>query len=274
MTTKNDKNRAVALVRVSTSGQEENGFGLDAQKRAVTEYAENNGIELVELFEEVGSGYRPLEERDVLGDLQNFILEPKNKINLVIVPSLDRIAREVGAQETFLNKLERNNIKIVSVKEPDLDDSSPERVMWRQMMAMYAQYERKLIAARMRAGRIERAKKGLRAAGSAPYGFKMISDQQGNRHMVKVPEEVEIVKIVFQMRDEGYTFDQIAEYLNVNGFKPRTHTPVNPKKFTRPVVYSIYNNPIYKGVVQYKVKDPKTKEIEVIESYNEDYRII
>ena len=48
--------RAVGYVRVSTAGQAERGMGLAAQRERVREYAERQGLELIEIAQEAASG--------------------------------------------------------------------------------------------------------------------------------------------------------------------------------------------------------------------------
>ncbi|MCA0921427.1 recombinase family protein [Pseudooceanicola nanhaiensis] len=47
---------AVGYVRVSTEGQQQNGISLDAQRKAIEEFAEKAGFSLIEIYEDAASG--------------------------------------------------------------------------------------------------------------------------------------------------------------------------------------------------------------------------
>ena len=66
-------------------------------------------------------------------------------------------------------------------------------------------------------GCLESAKKGLHVGGPAPYGYSVSKDKT----FVINEKEAEIVRIIFQKVDEGYTYRQIAKYLNDHGYRRR-----------------------------------------------------
>ena len=56
-----------------------------------------------------------------------------------------------------------------------------------------------------------------------PYGYMFTSEGGGRRLMVE-PESARIVKLIFDMREQGHSMVKIAEYLNNNGIlAPRNH---------------------------------------------------
>lgn len=88
---------AVAYYRVSTQQQGRSGLGLDAQQKAVTQFAEREAIELVHQFTEVetGKGADALVKRPVL----DAALSAAKKLGRncpVIVAKLDRLSRDVA----------------------------------------------------------------------------------------------------------------------------------------------------------------------------------
>ena len=52
--------KAIGYIRVSTSRQAENGYGLDAQREQIEQFCAGNGLELVALISDVMSGRRPI----------------------------------------------------------------------------------------------------------------------------------------------------------------------------------------------------------------------
>lgn len=82
------------------------------------------------------------------------------------------------------------------VMEDDPDD--PMRTALRQMVGVFAQMERGMIAARLRAGRRRKHAEGGYAYGGPPYGFRA---ERGA--LVPVPHEQAIVCRMSELRAEG-----------------------------------------------------------------------
>lgn len=237
--------KAVALVRVSTEGQVDK-YGLDAQLYDITEYAKNNDIELVKVFREEGvSGATPYEERFTLVNMLDYCKE-NPEINYVIVPELSRLARDVMIQEKIINDLNRWGVELISIKEPNLGAGDAYRDLIRQIMGAINEFERKMIAARMKAGRRAKARKGEHAVGQIPTGYKLIVD--GNKKILeKDDKEAEVVRLIFKLREEeGMSYREIANYLNDHGYRSK-----NNKKFIHTSIRRIYTNPKYRGLIQY-----------------------
>ena len=70
----NGKKKAIGYVRVSTEEQgADNKFGVAVQKKAINEYAKENGYEIVEMVVEKQSGAKEREKMNEIafGDLCN-----------------------------------------------------------------------------------------------------------------------------------------------------------------------------------------------------------
>lgn len=237
--------KAVAYLRVSTDGQVER-YGFDRQLNEINNYAEVNGIEVVGVFREEGvSGATELKTRVEFGKLLNY-LDGHPEVNCVIISELSRLARDLMIQENMIRDFQRKGIELISVKEPDLDKNDPTRKLIRRIFGIVNEYEREIIALRMKAGRIAKAKKGEHVVGRIPTGFKSVV--KGNKKVLeKVEEEIEVVRLIFELKDDKkMSYRKIAEHLNELGHKPKY-----AKKYNHTTVYKIYNNPKYRGLVKY-----------------------
>ncbi len=82
----------VTYVRVSTEGQHKSGLGLEAQQRALTEFAALHGLRIAAEYSDTASGAAPLTRRP---GLAAAILDARKRKCPVVVARLDRLSRDV-----------------------------------------------------------------------------------------------------------------------------------------------------------------------------------
>lgn len=131
----------VAYLRVSTTGQGKSGLGMEAQRLAVTRFAEAEGMEVVEWFEEVetGKGSDALEQRPKLA----AALDKARRLKCpVVVAKLDRLSRDVA----FISGLMSRKVPFI-VAELGADTDP----FMLHMYAALAEKERRMISARTKA---------------------------------------------------------------------------------------------------------------------------
>jgi DNA invertase Pin-like site-specific DNA recombinase len=197
--------KAFAYLRVSGRGQI-GGDGFTRQLAAIKKYAAANDIKIVRVFKEEGvSGAKDLENRPALQEMNEAL--HSNGTKLVLVEKLDRLARDLMIQESIIADMRRNEFEIVSAMEPDLCSDDPSRVMIRQILGAFSQYERAMIVTKLRGARQRIRAKAGRCEGRKPYGTRT--------------GESEVIERMKQLRKPGMAVDRIAETLNVEGIKPR-----------------------------------------------------
>lgn len=256
------ENVAVAYVRVSTVGQVDKQ-GLKAQLEAVKNYANQNGYTIAEIFIEKGrSGALGLKEekrdeqdedkayREALSNCLEY-METKGVTNCIIY-ELSRLARDLMLQETIVSMFQDKNFTLLSCLEPDLMENDPMRRAFRQFRGLMNEFEKSMITMRMRSGRIQNAKQGKHATGKIPMGYKS-EIQDGKKVLVRVEEELAIVRKVFEYRDVyKLSFQRIADRLNAEGVRPKNWTPETPTQFYNSTVQKLYKNPKYQGRIVLK----------------------
>jgi hypothetical protein len=91
---------------------------------------------------------------------------------VVLVTAPDRLARNFVHQMVVLEELERRGVRVVFIDRPCSDD--PHEQLVTQIRGAVAEYERTLIADRMRRGRQARLRSGqLLPWTRAPYGYRL-----------------------------------------------------------------------------------------------------
>ena len=204
----------VAYLRVSTDGQEQ-GNGLDVQRQHIAAFVAANGQTVDRWIQDVESGAK--ENREGLAELRDLV--NAGEVGTVLVYRLDRLARDVVLSETLHRELS-TRAKVVSVSE-SFGEGFTGNLM-RQIVAAFAEYERAVIAARLKGGRKQAAAKkgtfsgGLGVLGYRPTGTKV---NPGRGELVLVDSEAEAVRIIFRLRAEGLTLKSIAGELNGRGLR-------------------------------------------------------
>ena len=228
----------VAYLRTSTDNQAKNET-INIQRDEILKYTKD-GVD--RFFSDDGiSGKKDLDDRPGLAELLDFI--ENNEVDEVIIYKLDRLARDVGLQEYLIRQMNKSGVKLVSVKDENIDDD-PQRKLFRVMLGAIAEYERSLIDMRMTAGRLNKARKGGYSGGGVPLGYKT-----KGKELVVDNENVETIKKVFYLRRyKRYSMNKIAKELNENNIPT-----ARGGKWYSSTIQSILNNKTYtKGLLNYK----------------------
>lgn|SRR3989344_8992821 len=80
-------------LRVSTEEQATEGFSIDNQKRACTDYAKNNGYHVKNVYTEDGKSARTT---DRAAFQEMFAAIKKDPVDAIVVYKIDRLARNVA----------------------------------------------------------------------------------------------------------------------------------------------------------------------------------
>lgn len=230
----------VAYTRVSTDGQVgEDKFGLEVQRQQIVEYCEKHDMAILRWYTdegESGAKTRPGFDEIVYGEVSNPPIEA------VVVAKTDRVARNIEIYYYYKMLLRNKSIELISIAE-DFGQFGVFSSMLESFTLCVAQMERENIMKRTSAGRYVKAAKGGYSGGKTPCGYRA---EKGN--LVIVPEEAELVKRIFRMRDEeGMTYRAIANSLNEAGERTR-----HGKSYSVSTIQWIYENrKTYQGYYRY-----------------------
>lgn len=243
--------KLVGYCRVSTDNQKDEGT-IELQTRALTDYCEVKGHELLKTFQDEGvSG--GLENRPALADMFSY-LEENPDIEGVLIYKLDRLARDLYIQEHLIKKLEALNKTLISTKEPDLASSDPMRKAFRQFMGIVAELEKSFITMRLSGGRINKAKNGKYAGGGVALGYQSV-----DKDLVIHQADAETIRTIFKMKKSRKGLREIARHLN----ESNTPTARGGKWYAGTVKY-ILQNDLYRGVMEYSNVEVKRPELTLV----------
>ena len=199
--------KGFAYCRVSSAGQSaDDRDGIPRQREAIKKYATAHGITIAEWFEDSISGTTDLDHRPALQGLMTAL--HANGIKMIVVEKVDRLARDLMVQESIIADMKRNGFELVSTCEPDLCSSDPTRVLMRQILGAFSQYERSMIVIKLRGARARSKAKHGRCEGQKPFG-----------HYEGEQATIERIKA---LHAEGLPVSAICKALNDEGIVPRS----------------------------------------------------
>ena len=264
-----NKIRVAAYCRVSTE-KEEQLLSLETQKQVFTEYAKNQGYELVHLYADEGISGTKLKNRFEF--LQMMEDARHKKFDKVIVKDVSRLSRNTVDFLQTLRELKQLNIDCIFLNS-NMSSSDGELAL--TIMAVLAQEESGNLSKRVKFGKKKNA-----ANGKVPnivYGYDKFKGELFSLQINK--KEAEIIKYIYDLYlNEGCGANKIAQILNKKGIKTKRGC-----KWSQNGICRILTNPIYTGKVingKEEVEDfltgkrKKKSENEWLVTENEDLRII
>lgn len=229
----------IAYCRTSTENQKEEKT-IELQVEALQKYAQTKAIEIEEWFKDDGvSG--GLESRPELLRMMKC-LEAETDIDGVLIYKLDRLARDLYIQEGLLREFAKLGKQVVSTLEPDLDSTDPFRKAFRQMLGVFAEFEKAMITLRMKSGRDSAVAKG------GWHGGSILGYQHQDGKLVINPAEAEVVRKIFALKKKRINSSKIAEILNHEQIPTKRKTT----RWHSHTVKKILGNPLYLGRIRYK----------------------
>ncbi len=220
---------AVIYARYSCDAQTEQS--IEGQLRVCHEYAERNGIVIVDTYiDRAMTG-----TNDNRPDFQCMIKDSnKKQWDYVLVYKLDRFSRNKYESIKYKHTLSKNNVKVVSAMENIPD--TPEGIILESLLEGMNQYYSAELSQKVKRGMKETRKKGYWQGGRLRYGYKL-----DGRKIVIDEEQAEIVRYIFSEYAKGVILRDIIHGLTIRGV---LH---NGKPFAMNTVYSMLRNEKYLG---------------------------
>jgi len=148
----------VGYVRVSTDEQSDSGAGLEAQRRAIREECQRRGWVLAGIHEDVASG-RALAGRAGL-EAAVAALDARQAAALVVA-KLDRLSRSLLDFAALMERGRKAKWALVAL-DIGVDTTTPSGEMMANVLAVFAQFERRLVGQRTREALAVKRQQGIR----------------------------------------------------------------------------------------------------------------
>lgn len=198
--------RCAIYDRVSTDNQVENGISLDAQKKALTDYAVANGYKIVGYYADEGiTARKKMQNRkDLLRLLEDV---KKDKIDMILVTKLDRWFRNIKDYHNTQAILEAHNCNWKTIYE-DYDTSTSNGRFAINIMLSVNENE-----CDRDSDRIKEALRYKISIGEIPtksivyFGYK-----EENKHLVIDEERQHIVKDIYETFMQNHSKHTTYQY--------------------------------------------------------------
>ena len=256
--TKN-RNNAVAAIRVSSTKQGTEGDSPEAQKEQIERFAQSKDINIKKFFVFMESASK---EQQPMQEAVDYCKNPKNKIDLFIIKSIDRFTRGGSLSYDLLKtQLEQADVQLVDIYGIISSNkvNTLEHLGFEYRWSVYSPTKKSEIL------EAERSKDELRDIMSRlvgaeirytklgywmrkpPYGYtgEKVEATHGKRVILKPhPEEAYFIKAMFRLRAEGKHIDRaIVSGMNEMGYRSAKGAQLNEHHLWR-----LLRNPIYAGV--------------------------
>lgn len=223
-------------------------LSVDEQKKLIEKFASENNLEITSWIEDVKS----------VSDNKNEYLN-----NLIVFDNIKNPPFEnfVVAKDTILSTdileyfyffllFKKKNIKLVCVENNfNVDESY---IKLRDMIEFIANKDKANLANKTSIARNKKASNGFYAGGRCPLGYDV-----KNGVLVVNKKEAEVVVKIFELYDKRMSMNQIAKYLEENGYVGKTGIPMS---FTA-VWYIVQRRKFYQGYMDYGNKDEWIKGV-------------
>ncbi|MDP2621713.1 MAG: recombinase family protein [Hyphomicrobiales bacterium] len=182
-----NKGKFVAYYRVSTARQGRSGLGLEAQRKAVEDYLNGGGWQIVAEFTEVESG-RKADRPELAKALAAARL---HKATLVIA-KLDRLSRDAH----FLLGLHKAGVEFVACDLPSANRLTV------TVLAAVAEHEREMISQRTKAALAAAKRRGVKLGGDRGQKPSQTAQEAGRAAIAK--------RVAARAADLKPTLDELA----------------------------------------------------------------
>ena len=224
--------KAVAYARFSSDNQRDES--IDAQLRAIREYAASRSFALTHVYKDEARSATTDNRPEFLQMMQDAA---HGLFDVVIIHKLDRFSRDRFDSAFYKRHLKRHGVRLYSVLE-HLDDS-PEGIILESVLEGMAEYYSRNLAREVMKGMRETAHQAKHNGGKPPLGYDVAPDKT----YIISETQAQAVRIIFEMYADGSGYSAIIDKLKKDG-----HFPQSGRMFSKNSLHDILKNEKYRGV--------------------------
>ncbi|MCK9370142.1 recombinase family protein [Candidatus Dojkabacteria bacterium] len=223
------KKRVAIYTRVSSEEQKREGLSLDAQRKALEDYAQLKGFWVYKIYTDAGISGFSIKKRKAFKEM---LTDAKaGKFSAILITKFDRAFRNVVDAIKTVEELKTLKIDLVSLNE-QVDTTTAMGNFFFILMSALAQLERDLTVERVSETNSSKFSNGI-MIGRSPLGY-MYSKKQ--KRFIPDPKTKDMIIDIFQMTAQGINYRYICGKHNLG--------------FT--TYYKLIRNEFYMGNIRFK----------------------
>lgn len=233
------KMKAALYIRVSTEEQALDGQSASAQLETLRQYCSAFGIEVFDVFMDLGLSGKSMKDRH---ELKRLVEACSNKqFDMVLVWKISRLSRNLKDLLYLIDIFEKSNVYFASCSEK-FDTSTPVGRMTLQLLGSIAEFERNTIVENVKLGLREFARKGGKS--SSVLGYDNV-----DKKLIVNEGEARIVRLIFSLyTGTAMNCSAIAQYLNNLGYRTKRGNLYRGSNISY-----IIHNPVYIGINRHRI---------------------
>lgn len=223
----------VGYFRFSSEGQQETS--IEYQREGAEAYCEKNGLKIVAEYIDRAQTATTDRRENFQKLVFDACSQPAWKI--ILVYDYSRLNRNMEDALHYVRVFMQSGIKVISVTEPF--DNSAESKFARNMKFAMNQYYSDHNAEITHGAQKKNAEKGIHCGGIPPLGY----DLDASGFLVINEAEADVVRKIFSMYLDGFSYRAMAKILNEEGYVTKAGLPFKKNSF-----YSILHQEKYTGM--------------------------
>ena len=229
-------NGAIGYFRVSTKEQASQNNSLPVQENKFKDFCSRNGLHSLITFVDRQSA-RTADERPAFRKMLAYCQKNKKNISCVVVADLSRLARNVVDQGQTIAELKKIGIRLVSIDEPIIDDTSAGKLA-ANLLASFNQFFSDSLSEKTKFRMAAGVKQG-RWLWVAPVGYLNV-----DKKILVDGQRAPLVRKAFELVGNGgyATTDALLKLMTSMGLKTRKNRPL-----TRQTFHKMLQNEFYAG---------------------------
>jgi DNA invertase Pin-like site-specific DNA recombinase len=187
------------------------------------------------------------------------------KVDVVVVYKIDRLTRSLFDFAKIVEAFDAKGVSFVSITQQFNTTTSMGRLTLNVLLS-FAQFEREVIAERVRDKIAASKQKGMWMGGTVPLGYNAV-----NRKLRINAEDAKKVQLLFELYLKLGSVRQLQEECQRRGLRTKLRTMLDGRRsgatpFSRGHLYLILSNPIYIGRIPHKGRSYEGEHEGIIEA--------
>jgi len=234
--------------------KKDKSLSIEHQIDILTNYVKEKGWQAPKVFYDDNKTGTNFERKDFQA---MYNAAKRGEINVIIIKDLSRFGRNTSKSLQYFDEIEQMGVRFISIQENiDTDDEDSPTLDWLPLFFTFAEFHSRNTSKKIKAVLANNAKQGKYRASYAPYGYQ--KDPNNKHKLVIDPYSASIIKRIYEMRLQKYSYGAITNILNNEGILSpsaycksihgkSTNTTSKQNKWTKDSLNVLFKNPAYKG---------------------------